>query len=121
MVMTLSLSDLPEDLQVLLLQVIESRDAKLKEEDVCSLRLPIRKLPMRIFPNIPIATDDRDISYAEAMIGQRLPPVVICGKQWIDGRHRIWALKRSKVKEVDCIDLQDIIGFYSYEIIAMTD
>jgi len=111
---------LPEDFQVLILQILESCDVLLKEEQLESMRLPVRTLSINVFPEVSIGTtdDDRDLSYAQAMVGQNLPPIVICGKQWIDGRHRVWALRKTKAKNVNCIDLESLIGSYPYPQIA---
>jgi hypothetical protein len=115
-----SLAELPEDLQILILQVLESCDIQLMDEHADSMRLPVRTLPINLFPDTPIISsgDDRDLTYAKEMINQKLPPIVICGNQWIDGRHRLWALKKMKVKSVRCIDLQSLIGTYPFPKIA---
>jgi hypothetical protein len=112
----ISFQSLPDDFQVLILQILESCGVLLKEEQLRSMKLPTRILSANIFPEVPILTadDDRDLTYAEAMVGQNLPPIVICGKQWLDGRHRVWALRKMRVKTVNCIDLESLIGRYPF-------
>ena len=115
-----SFQRLPEDFQVLILQILESCGMLLKEDQLDAMRLPIKTLSTTVFPEVPIVTpdDDRDLSYAEAMVGQNFPPILVCGKQWIDGRHRVWALRKMKVKTVNCIDLESLVGWYPFPQIA---
>ena len=117
----ISFQSLPEDFQVLILQILESCNVPLEEEKLDSMKFPVRTLSMNIFPEVPIVTtdDDRNLSYAEAMVGEILPPILICGKQWIDGRHRVWALRKIKAENVDCVDLSSLIGSYPFPQIAV--
>jgi len=78
----------------------------------------IREMPIEAFPDISIWTDYRDRTYAEAMVGQRLPPAIVCGEKWVDGRHRLWAWRKTGMKRVPCIDLADIGLAYPFEGIA---
>jgi hypothetical protein len=116
-----SLRVLPDDLQVLILQILESCDVPLEEEGLDSLTLPMKTLPLDVFPELAVQTrdDDRDVSYLEQMVGQSFPPVVICNNQWIDGRHRVSALRKIKAKDVKCIDIGSLIGSYPFPIIAV--
>jgi hypothetical protein len=109
---------LPEDLQVLICDVVGSSDDDellAKMETHC---FAIREIPIEAFPDISIWTDYRDRAYAEAMEGQRLPPAIVCGGKWVDGRHRVWVWRRTGMKHVPCIDLADIGLAYPFEGIA---
>ena len=111
-------SDLPEDLQALLYDVVgcSGGEALLtKLEKHC---FAVHEIPIAAFPDISIWTDYRDRTYAEAMMGQSLPPAIVCGKKWLDGRHRVWMWRRSKMKRVPCIDLADIGLTYPLKGIA---
>ena len=65
-----------------------------------------------------MSSDYRGEEYAEAMVGQRLPPLVIHGNKWLDGRHRLSALRRAGITCVECIDLSDIFPVYPFEPIG---
>jgi hypothetical protein len=111
-------SDLPEDLQALLYDVVGSSDDDellAKMEKHC---FAVREIPIEAFPDISIWTDYRDRTYAEAMVGQRLPPAIVCGEKWLDGRHRVWVWRKTGTKRVPCIDLADIGLAYPFEGIA---
>lgn len=112
---------LPDDLQVLILQILESCDVPLKEERLNSIRFPLKTLAVNAFPDIPIVTDkdNRDLAYTKEMSDQNLPPIINCGNQWIDGRHRVWALRKMEIKNVDCIGLKSFIRLYPFPPIAM--
>jgi hypothetical protein len=81
----------------------------------------VREVPVAAFPDISVWTDYRDRAYAEAMIGQDLPPAIICREKWIDGRHRVWVWRRSGMKSVPCIDLAEIGFSYPLDGIAPLD
>ena len=49
--------------------------------------------------------DERGIEYAKDMIGEKVPPVIVSGDLWIDGRHRVWAAKKENKKTLQAIDL----------------
>ncbi len=85
---------------------------------VSALCFVIREMPIEAFPDISIWTDYRDRAYAEAMEGQRLPPAIVCGGKWVDGRHRVWLWRRTGMKHVPCIDLANIGLAYPFEGIA---
>jgi hypothetical protein len=111
-------SDLPEDLQALLYDVVGSSDDNdllVETETHC---FAIHEIPIEAFPDISIWTDYRDRAYAEAMVGQSLPPAIVCGEKWVDGRHRVWVWRKTGMKRVPCIDLADIGLAYPFEGIA---
>jgi len=111
-------SDLPEDLRVLLFEVVGSSGA---EELLTTLErhcFAVREIPIGAFPDISVWTDYRDRTYTEAMVGQRLPPSIVCGEKWLDGRHRVWVWRKTGIKRVPCIDLADIGLTYPCEGIA---
>lgn len=75
-------------------------------------RLPVRVIPIERFPHVEIGTnptDQRGHAYVQRMINADLPPLVIVGEHWIDGRHRIAAHRLMQTKSVPCIDLVNII------------
>lgn len=71
-------------------------------------RFAIHQIPVNAFPRVSMWTDYRDRGYSEAMIGEAVPPVLVCGDLWLDGRNRIWAAQQSGKSVVDCIDLSEI-------------
>jgi hypothetical protein len=68
----------------------------------------LHTLPVVAFPSVRMWTDYRDRGYSEAMIGQKMPPILICGDHWLDGKNRVWAAKKSGKIALDCIDLAEI-------------
>jgi hypothetical protein len=111
-------SDLSVDLQALLYDAVGGSGGErllTKLEKHCFV---IREMPIEAFPDISIWTDYRDRTYAEAMVGQRLPPAIVCGEKWLDGRHRVWVWRKTGMKRVPCIDLADIGLAYPFEGIA---
>lgn len=112
------LSDLPEDLQALLYDVVGSSGSEDLLTELERHYFAVREIPIAAFPEISISTDYRDRTYAEAMAGQSLPPAIVCGEKWLDGRHRVWAWRKTGMKRVPCIDLADIGLTYPFEGIA---
>ncbi len=115
---TMRFSDLPEDMQVLILDLWDDCCAQVSRDTIASLTFAVRLVPISRFPEVPICTNDRSRSYAEAMIGEDLPPVLVCNLCWIDGRHRVWAYRRSGADYVRTIDLYELIGNYQFPPIA---
>ena len=108
--------ELPEDLQMLLFQIFELDDQDLPES------LPLVCLPLTRFPDLGFALgayDERGEAYARDMFGvPDLPPVVVCGKQWLDGRHRVWAAKQQGHTHIDAIDLSSYgITYQEWELL----
>jgi len=115
------LSDLPEDLQVLLFDLVGiSDDGKLLKE-LAEHCFAVHELPIDMFPDVSVWTDYRDRTYADAMVGQDLPPAIVCGEKWLDGRHRVWVWRRNGMKRVPCIDLAEIGFSYPLDGIASLD
>ena len=113
-----SFRDLPIDLQTLLFEIIDVVAGKHGLEGLEDRQLKIRLLPTAIFPHVSILSDYRSEKYVEAMIGQHLPPLVIHGNKWLDGRHRLCALRRAGITSVKCIDLSEIFPTYPFQPIA---
>jgi hypothetical protein len=103
-----SLSELPEDLQVLASSFAEDSLGEKGLRRIESHRFRVRRIPVAAFPRVEMWTDYRDKEYSSAMIGQKLPPIIICGDDWLDGRNRVWAAKVSGETTVDCIDLSEV-------------
>jgi hypothetical protein len=102
------ISDLPEDLQVLIYDFVEVGLGEAGLRNLEAHRLRVKTLATTAFPEVEMWTDYRNRAYSEAMVGRELPPVVVCGDKWLDGRHRIWAARVGRKTTVDCIDLADI-------------
>ena len=75
-------SDLPEDLQILICDFVEDALGISGVNALLSHKFTIHRVLLNAFPVVDMWTDYRDESYTEAMIGQDLPPVVLCGEQW---------------------------------------
>lgn len=113
---SISFLDLPEDMQVLIGQIAEDFAPNRKTADrnwdkLDRLKFPIVKIKISAFPDVAItgsAADDRGGAiHARAMAGLSLPPIVVGGKSWYDGRHRVWIARRTGKKSIDAIDLRD--------------
>jgi hypothetical protein len=101
-------SELPDDLQVLISDFVEDSLGVEGFERLESHRFPIHHLPLAAFPRVKMWTDCRDRAYSEAMISRQLPPILICGDQWLDGKNRVWAARHTGKSAVGCIDLSEI-------------
>lgn len=96
--MKIQLTDLPDDMQVLL--------ADLSVEELSEFA--IVQIEMARFPVVPISDgflDCRGEAHVEAMRGCALPPVIVSGSNWLDGRHRVEAMRRDGIKTVSAIDI----------------
>lgn len=97
---------LPEDLQVLIWQFMESDDGV--------ERSPPRFLPTRVIPvaGIPVAEldpYDRGRDHAHSMDLTTTPPVVMAYGHFIDGKHRAFRARHLRWEHLVAIDLTDII------------
>lgn len=111
--------ELPDDMQVLLVQFFEGGGVDVDNVDLSRYEFTILKLPLKLFPIVPICTDDRDLAYATAMVGKLLPPVIVSGKQWLDGRHRVWAARQVHDTHVEAIDIHEIIGHWPFSCLGL--
>ena len=102
------ISELPDDLQILVLDFIEDSLGECGLDQFKNHRFRIHRMPLSAFPRVRMWTDYRDRAYAEAMIGQQFSPILLCGEEWLDGKNRVWASRRCKKDSVDCIDLAEI-------------
>jgi hypothetical protein len=110
---------LPDDIQTLVSDIVGIAASEKDWEKLNNHEFKIHQLPILVFPSVPIFTDFRDEQYAEAMIGKKLPPVLIHGHKWLDGRHILWAFKQMSFSFVDSIDLQEIFSDYPYDVISL--
>ena len=101
-------SELPIDLKVLVFDLVEDSLGAAGVERLECHRFRVRRIPLKVFPPVEMWTDFRDKAYSMAMIGQAVPPVLVCGDQWLDGRNRVWAARRSGKMTIDAIDLAEI-------------
>jgi hypothetical protein len=99
---------MPEDLQVLVSDLVADSLGMEGFKRLRSHWFRVHRVLVAAFPRARMWTDYRDQAYSEAMIGQRVPPVLICGDNWLDGRNRVWAARQSGNTVVDCIDLAEI-------------
>src|SRR5258706_4142604 len=97
-----TIPELPDDLQVLICDFVETSLGYQGLKRVESFSFTIHRLPLAVFPRVKMWTDYRNRAYSQAMIGQRLPPVLICGDQWLDGRNPVCAARRSGRTTVEC-------------------
>lgn len=108
--------ELPDDMQDLLFQFFELDDQELPDS------LPLVRLPLTRFPDLDMVMsqgDERGETYARDMFGvPDLPPVIVSGKQWLDGRHRVWAAKQQGHTSIDAIDLSGFgISYREWELL----
>jgi len=102
------MSQLPDDLQALVIDFVHASLGERGLNKLESHRFVIRQLPVELFLRVRMWTDYRGRAYSEAMIGKQVPPIVICGNQWIDGRNRVWAARQEGKLTVECIDLSEV-------------
>ena len=108
---TCQFSELPDDLQVLVFDLVEYFLGEIGIKKLMMHLFHIHDLPMSAFPEVEMWTDYRNEAYSTAMIGRQLPPVIICRDQWLDGRNRVWAARKSRKAVMASIDLAEI-GFF---------
>ena len=97
-----STADLPPDMQDILGSFFEEFGERLPAA------LATVTVPLNRFPDVPLADgliDERGIEYARAMIGAEVPPVIVYGDLWLDGRHRVWAAKQDGKTEIKAFDI----------------
>jgi hypothetical protein len=105
---TCHVSQLPEDMQVLISDFVEDSLGAEGLEQLSLHQFQLYSLPLVVFPRVGMWTDYRDRAYSEAMIGQKVPPIVLCNGHWLDGRNRVWAARESGQATVKCIDLSEV-------------
>jgi len=111
-------SELPDDVQTFLSEMVGCSGTEELLDRLRRHRFKIRNVPASAFPAVPVWTDYRDRAYTEEMVGKSLPPAIICGKQWLDGRHRVWAWRRAGREQIPCIDLAEIGFSYPFKPVA---
>ncbi|MFD1043188.1 hypothetical protein ACFQ2N_12615 [Pseudoxanthomonas kaohsiungensis] len=103
---SIAFSALPEDMRVLLTDLIEEGGARVPPT------LPLRVAPLSAFPAAPLVHthgDSRDAAYVSAMQGQALPPLIATSGMLLDGRHRLAAMRASGAATAEYIDLTGLI------------
>ena len=104
-----SLTSLPLDMQELLRCFFEEAGL-----DEVPSQLLLREIPLACFPDASLADgliDARGDAYARDMMqASRLPPIVVQGGSWLDGRHRVWASKQMGRLWCTAIDLEPYLG-----------
>jgi len=105
---TCLISELPDDLQVLICELVEDSLGVAGLRQIQSRRFTIHRIDISAFPRVKMWTDYRDRAYSEAMIGKSVPPILICGEHWLDGRNRVWAAQQAGKTTVNAIDLAEI-------------
>ena len=97
---TIAYADLPDDMQTLLFELFDDENRDAPEE------FPLVDVAVSRFPETEWNEGDRGEDYARDMMGaDDLPPVVIAGDNWLDGRHRVWAAKQEGRTHIQAIDL----------------
>jgi hypothetical protein len=108
---TVTFGELPEDLQVLIAQFFDIHQqtkelAKLEQGEP----MTVEEWDVDKFPEVNVAAvedpgDERDERYA-LDIPHNEHPILVNGKEWIDGRHRVWAARQRGQKKIKVIDLK---------------
>lgn len=70
----------------------------------------VHDIDLSRFPSDITFCDYRNEDYANEMIGRDLPPVILCGDLLLDGKHRVWAARKRRMKNIAAIDLSEV-GF----------
>ena len=110
---TIAFKDMPDDMQDILCGFYAESGSEPPKQFVAKM------ISLDAFPEVALADghlDKRGEAYALEMVGQAVPPVLVYGKKWLDGRHRVWAAKRSGFGSILAIDL---IGQFPEESLAV--
>jgi hypothetical protein len=99
---------LPFDLQVLIGDLVELADGEAAARQLWFQTFGVNKIALSRFPYVAVCSDYRDAAYTANMRGRRLPPVVVCGDQWWDGRHRVHVARLEGKRRISAIDLQEL-------------
>jgi hypothetical protein len=99
---------LPCDLQVLIGDLVELAAGETAARRLSFRAFRIRKIPLSRFPHVALCSDYRDAAYTAKMLRRRLPPIVICGHEWWDGRHRVHVARRKGKTRISAIDLAEL-------------
>lgn len=106
--------DLPDDMQVLLVQFLEDRDGVEVDVDAL-LDLHLSLIDVCVAEQVESARkepwDYRGPAHVlnfqgEFAAGNHVPPIVVENGRWIDGRHRILAADAAGVTSITGIDWQ---------------
>jgi hypothetical protein len=98
--------DLPVDMQQVAADIVD-------RYDLDDRPLPVHQFSLRRFPVLPCERNpdafirSEFMPYVEPMRQGILPPVLVVGRVWIDGCHRVWAARRLKLPTIPVIDLAD--------------
>lgn len=83
-------------------------------------KLATQLIKLSRFPDAKLADgvhDERGIDYAKDMIGQAVPPIIVYGDNWLDGRHRVWAAKSEHKREIEAIDIAQYLPKQAMQVI----
>lgn len=108
MTQTIRFSDFLDDMQVLVQDFIIADNDNDMLKRLWKHEFRVLQLDLIIFPRRIRFADYRGKDYARLMIGQSLPPIIVCGQLCLDGYHRIWAARQARQKCIDAIDLSEI-------------
>lgn len=101
-------SHLNDDMQDLLQSIFEDAGVDLPEQ------IPLRNIPLDCFPDVALADgvhDGRGEPHARSIMASStwLPPLIVHGNTWMDGRHRVWAARQMDKVWMTALDLADLI------------
>lgn len=99
---------LPFDMQVLIGDFVELAAGESAARNLSLQTFRVHQISLRRFASVKLHSDYRDEAYADNMRGWRLPPVIICGDQWWDGRHRVYVARLEGKSSISAIDLREL-------------
>jgi len=105
---TIRLSDFPDDMQVLVQDIVSAANDDDTVDRLWRHEFVVRQHELINFPRRIRFCDYRGTDYALLMVGQSLPPVVVYGQFLLDGYHRIWAARHQNRKWIAAIDLEEV-------------
>jgi len=106
---TIKYSSLPEDMQIIIMQFLET-DLKGKIYKLPDLEnLPLVMVDVNSFMHTAPLDKSRGKNHAEKMSGQKLPPIIISHGRLLDGRHRLWIAKKDGIEKYPAIDLTKLM------------
>jgi hypothetical protein len=104
--MSVAFADLYEDMQVILDDCIFQTQTCLWKEMPGVLEAVA--IPLSCLPIAELDEDDRGSAYAQAIVLEESPPIIIADGQWLDGRHRVHQARRLGQTHIWSFDFSNI-------------
>lgn len=109
---SVSFEDLPDDMQQLLHDFADC-DEGVAWDALDGFKFPVYDVPTTLFPQHKLGYqtpggDSRDEAHALGIPIDDQHPVVLVGNDFVDGRHRLYKARKTGLKTVPAINLEDV-------------